>query len=167
MRLLALSLIKIVACGGMALGQMEDPGKEEIGTIKTELIFGTNGDLSALGKDVKLLPAEEQKRLRNSAYLRKYKSFASLGSDTQPILRGYKNWAAPMAKSKAIMVTFQPQGRVGASKMRLDIELWQNEKMVLRTDPTLKQGKRVYILGPKWRGGHLIITVELVSLKAK
>ena len=47
----------------------------------------------------------------------------------------------------------------------MDLELWQNKKMVLRTDPVLDKGKGVYILGPKWRGGHLIITVELVNLK--
>ena len=37
-------------------------------------------------------------------------------------------------------------------------------RKVLRTDPVLEKGKRVYILGPKWRDGHLIITVELVDL---
>ena len=69
-----------------------------------------------------------------------------------------------MAKSDAIMVSFQPQGRVGSGKLRMDLELWQQKQIVLRTDPVLEQGRRVYILGPKWRDGHLIITVELLDL---
>lgn len=142
-----------------------DPGKKEIGQIRTELIYGTDGDVSELGKGVEPLSSAEQKRLAKSKRIPDYKHFIRLGTATEPILKGYKNWATPMAGSQAIMVTFQPQGLVGKSKrLRMDLELWQNKKMVLRTDPILDVAKRVYILGPKWRGGHLIITVELVSI---
>ena len=99
MKLLAIVLIMALACGGVRSAPADDPGLDEIGTIKTELIFGTNGDLTALGKDAKALPAKEQKRFQESTHIPRYKRFVSLGSDTKPILRGYKNWAAPMANS--------------------------------------------------------------------
>lgn len=144
-----------------------DPGKAEIGTIRTELIYGTDGPVNGLGKGIPQLSNAEKKRLTSSKQMG-FKNFIRLGSDDQPILKGYKNWAKPMAGSEAIMVTFQPQGFVGATKrLRMDLELWQQKKMVLRTDPVLDQGRRVYILGPKWREGNLIITVELVELKEK
>ncbi len=157
-------LLGVLLFGAAARGQ--DPGKDEIGTVKTELIFGTDGELEALGPKAKELRGAELERLRKSKNIPKFKLFARLGSDTQPILRGYKNWAAPLAGSKAIMVTFQPQGVVG-NKLRMDLELWQKKEMVMRADPTLDRGERVYILGPKWRGGRLIIRVQLVSLRDK
>lgn len=143
--------------------EQADPGKKEIGQIRTELILGTDGDVTGLGEGVAPLTSAEQKRLAQSKNIPEYKHFVRLGSDTQPILKGYKNWAAPMAGSQAIMLTFQPQGLIGKDKMRMDLELWQNKKMVLRTDPVLDAKRQVYILGPKWRGGNLIITVKLVS----
>lgn len=160
------SLVLLVLGAGCFQAQAQDPGKESIGEIKTELLYVTNGELGDLGKGATALSAEEEKRLQDSKHIPDFKHGVRLGSDRQAILRGYKNWAAPMSNSQAIMVTFQPQGRIGESKrLRMDLELWQNKKMVLRTDPVLDRGKRVYILGPKWREGNLIITVELVSLK--
>ncbi len=151
----------------IAGAQPADPGKEEIGEIKTELIFGTDAAVGAMGKGVPQLSEKEQSRLAASKNIPSYKRFVRLGSDVRPILKGYKQWAAPISNSQAIMLTFQPQGLIGKGKegMRMDLELWQNKKMVLRTDPILNKNRRVYILGPKWRGGNLIITVELVSLK--
>lgn len=167
------SVVTLLLGAGLLLStaaRAQDPGKEEIGTVKTELLFGTNGSLSGLGSGAReITDADLLKRLRRSKTTGEFKKFARLGSDTQPILRGYKNWAAPLSNSQAIMVTFQPQGRVGKDKkkLRMDLELWQKKKMVMRADPTLDQGERVYILGPSWRGGRLIITVQLVTLKSK
>jgi hypothetical protein len=39
--------------------------------------------------------------------------------------------------------------------------------MALRWDRVFEVGKRVYLVGPKWRDGNLIITVELVNLVKK
>lgn len=168
MKILVPMLVVLVAAAApRGAAQPADPGKDELGKIRTELLFGTNGEPGALGKDVPQLSEAEQRRLAEAKSIPDYRHFVRLGSDVQPILRGYKNWAAPISNSEAIMVTFQPQGLVGKTKrLRMDLELWQNKKMVLRTDPVLDIGKRVYILGPKWRGGNLIITVELVSLTA-
>lgn len=159
-------LLLVIPAGEL---RAQDPGKLEIGTVRTELIYATDaelGDLTVLGANAKVLNESETKPLTKSKHIPVFKHFVRLGSQDQPLLRGYKNWAQPMANSKAIMVTFQPQGQVN-KKERIDLELWQNEKMVLRADPTLNQGERVYILGPKWRGGNLIITIQLLSLKSR
>ena len=86
----------------------------------------------------------------------------------QNILKGYKSWAQPIRNSEALMVTFQPQASIKEDrKLRLDVEYWQKSKMALRWDRVFEVGKRVYLVGPEWRDGNLIITVELVSLVRK
>ena len=39
--------------------------------------------------------------------------------------------------------------------------------MALRWDRVFEVGKSVYLIGPEWRDGNLIIKVELVDLKDK
>lgn len=155
-----LACLLSVAAG---LARAQDPGLEEIGKVKTELIFATNGEVENLGKGTTSLSDEEQQRLRKAKKIGTYKNYVKLGSVEQAVLRGYKSWAAPVANNEAILVTFQPQARKG-KELRLDVELWQKKKMVLRWDPSFAVGKRIYLMGPKWRDGNLIITVELVSL---
>lgn len=144
----------------------KDPGKEPIGRIQVELIFGTNGEVSVLGRKTKVLDKEEEKRLNRSERL-KFTSYRSLGLVRREILRGYENWAAPMGASEEILVAFEPKGRVGPKSVRMDLEFWQSRQKVLKTDPVLEVGKRLYILGPKWRDGRLIIAVELLDLEAQ
>ena len=163
---LAAVVAVLSAVAAQAQNQARDPGLEEIGKVRTELIFGTNGSVDALGSGVKPLPRAEVERLQKAAKIGQYKKFVRLGSVEQAVLRGYKSWAAPIANSEAILVTFQPQARV-EKKLRLDIELWQKKKMVLRWDPSFDVGKQIYLMGPKWRDGNLIIRVKLVSLKPK
>ena len=146
----------------------QDPGKEVIGQVRTEVLFGTNGSVSSLGEHVVAISASEITWLQKVAKLESYRKFVKLGSVEQNILKGYKSWAQPIRNSDALMVTFQPQASIKeSSKLRLDVEYWQKSKMALRWDRVFEVGKRVYLVGPKWRDGNLIITVELVSLVKK
>ena len=146
----------------------QDPGTEVIGKVRTELLFGTNGPVTSLGSGVTELSPAEETRLRKVSKLGALKNFVKLGSVEQDILKGYKSWAQPIRNSQALMVTFQPQAAIKESRrLRLDVEYWQKSKMALRWDRVFEVGKRVYLVGPKWRDGNLIITVELVSLVDK
>ena len=162
MRILAIMFLALAGIAGA-----QDPGKEAIGKVRTEVLFGTNGALAPLGENVVALGAKEAAKLKKVAKLEQYESFVKLGSVEQDILKGYKSWAQPISNSQALMLTFQPQASIKESrKLRLDVEYWQQSKMTLRWDRVFEVRKRVYLIGPRWRDGNLIITVELVSLKA-
>lgn len=141
----------------------EEPGKEEMGSVLTELIFATNGSVEDSGVRGKPLSAEEQKSLQSSGRLN-FKSYLRLGSDQQPVWRAFENWSVPMRPSEEVMVSFEPKGKVGKDALRLDLKLWLQKREVLAAIQVLKKGERLRILGPKWRGGNLIIGIELVSL---
>ena len=158
--LLSLALLEVAGA--------QDPGKEVIGQVRTEVLFGTSGPVTSLGDGVIVVSAAEKTRLQKVSKLEPYRNFVKLGSVEQHILKGYKSWAQPIRNSQALMLTFQPQASIKESrKLRLDVEYWQKSKMVLRWDRVFEVGKRVYLVGPKWRDGNLIITVELVSLVKK
>jgi len=158
--LLSLALLEVAGA--------QDPGKEVIGQVRTEVLFGTSGPVTSLGDGVIVVSAAEKSRLQKVSKLEPYRNFVKLGSVEQHILKGYKSWAQPIRNSQALMLTFQPQASIKESrKLRLDVEYWQKSKMALRWDRVFEVGKRVYLVGPKWRDGNLIITVELVSLVKK
>lgn len=163
MKILALIYLALTGLAGA-----QDPGKEVIGKVRTAVLFGTNVSPAALGDGVVSLSAEEEGKLRKVTKLEPYETFVKLGSVEQDILKGYKSWAQPINGSQALMLTFQPQASIKESrKLRLDVEYWQKSKMTLRWDRVFEVGKRVYLIGPRWRDGNLIVTVELVNLKSK
>lgn len=162
-RALLLAAVMMVAPGA---GWAADPGKETIGEVKVDLIFGTDSDLGVLGRTVARLDAAEEKVLAGSKSLH-FTRYGKLGSDRKPVWRGYENWAAPMGGSQEILLSFEPKGQVGTDALKMDLEFWQRKQKVLKTDPVLRLGKRLYILGPKWRDGRLIIAIELLRLESE
>ncbi len=161
-------ILLFLALGLPMVVEAQDPGKEVIGQVRTEVLFGTNGAVNSLGDNVVSVSPGEKGRLQKVTKLESYRNFVRLGSVEQNILKGYKSWAQPIRNSEALMVTFQPQASIKEDrKLRLDVEYWQKSKMALRWDRVFEVGKRVYLVGPEWRDGNLIITVELVSLVRK
>ena len=142
----------------------DEPGKEVMGSVLTELVFATNGSVEDSGATGKALSAEEIKSLQSSGRLN-FKNYLRLGSDQQPVWRAFENWSVPMKPSEEVMVSFEPKGEVGEEALRLDLKLWLQKREVLSALPVLKKGERLYILGPKWRGGNLLVGIELVSLQ--
>jgi len=137
----------------------EDPGKEALGTVNVRVYYATNGDPD-VSKSKKQLPAAVVKRLRSESKL-KFASYRELGADTRPLFRSYENWAQPLGASDEVLVRFEAQTRPTATSARLGIELWLSRKKVLKTEATVTTEKPLYVLGPKWRGGQLIVSVGL------
>ena len=151
---------------GTAFLQAEDKGKEEVGKIKATLYIGTDGDPAKLGGKVLGVDEATRKRLHSIDQMR-FKHYRKLGADTQPVFRSYENWLTPLKPSEEILLSFESRGRSSDDGLRLDLELWQHRRKVMKSDPVLHAGRPLLILGPKWRGGTLIIAVELIKITLK
>jgi hypothetical protein len=101
-------------------------------------------------------------RLASEERLR-FKHYRLLGQDTQPLLRSYESWAEPLKPSDEVMVRFEAQGRPTKQSAVLDLELWLSRKKILKADARLAGDKPLFVLGPEWRGGRLIIAVALAN----
>lgn len=141
----------------------DDRGKEKVGSLRATLYIGTDGDVSTLGDKAAKVDATMEKRLRSIAKMR-FKHYRKLGSDRQPVFRSYENWLSPLKPSEEILLSYDSGGRSKDGGMRLDLELWQHKRKVMKSDPVLHKGRPLLILGPKWRGGTLIIAVELLEV---
>ncbi len=146
-------------CMGKASAQ-EDPGKAKLGQLLVTVYFATNGDPKAAGERAQEVAETVQERLQKESRLN-FSHYRTLGADKQAIFRSYENWAQPLKPSDEILVRFEARSQPADETVSLDLELWLSKKKILKTDARLQEGRPLFVLGPKWRGGRLIISVAL------
>jgi len=151
----------VFVVSGIAFGE-EEPGKEKIGLVSVTVYHATNGDPKVAGEKAVEVPQETAKRLRKEEKLR-FKTYRMLGQDTRPLFRSYENWAEPLKPSNEIMVRFEAQGKPTKKSAVLDLELWLGRNKTVKTDARIENDLPLFVLGPEWRGGRLIIAVALVQ----
>lgn len=157
-----LSLVAFALFLGGQAAAAEDAGRSTVGRLEVTVYFATNGDPSAAGERAQEVAEEIHAKLSSEGKL-KFAHYRALGADTQPIFRSYENWAQPLKPSDEILVRFEARSQPSKDSVTLDIELWLARKKILKTDATLQPGRPLYVLGPEWRGGRLIIAVALAS----
>ncbi len=155
-------LFLAAAMGAGRISAQEDSGRTKVGSIEVTVYFATNGDPAAAGEKAQPISADLTARLSSEERL-KFANYRAMGADTQPIFRSYENWAQPLKPSDEILVRFETRRQPGEDSVSLDLELWLARKKILKTDAHLLQGRPLYVLGPEWRGGRLIIAVALAK----
>lgn len=159
-----ISFRALAACAAMVLTTTltatEDPGRTKIGMVTVTVCHATNQSSSGLKSAA--LPKDMEERLRGEEKLR-FKHYVLLGKDTQPLLRSYESWAQPLKPSDEVLVRFEAQGKPTRKMALLDLELWLTRKKIVKTDAKLEGHKPLFVLGPEYRGGRLIIAVALAS----
>ena len=138
----------------------DDPGKTNIGRVSVTVYYATNGDPKVAGAKAAPVSKTMEKRLRSEGRLN-FKSYQTLGQDVQPLLRSYESWAQPLKPSDEVLVKFEARSLPTEEMMKLDLEVWFSRKKVLKTDARLEGNRPLFVLGPEWRGGRLIIGVAL------
>jgi hypothetical protein len=141
----------------------DDPGKDKIGSLRVEMIFATNEDGDRAGPRGKVTPEAQVMAMKEIEPLR-FKYYRTLGVENPEILRSYESWATPLRPSKEMLISFEPLKREGRGRIQMALAYWQSKRKLFQTNPTLVKGKSLYLLGPEWRGGRLIIQVELLEL---
>lgn len=159
---LGLLIVILVAMATQRTLGQEDPGRAKVGKLEVTVFFATNGDPATAGEHAQEIGENTRDRLRSEARL-KFGHYRALGADTQPVFRSYENWAQPLKPSDEILVRFENRTQPSAESISLDLELWLARKKILKTDVILQPARPLYILGPEWRGGRLIIAVALAS----
>ncbi|MFC7338922.1 hypothetical protein ACFQY0_17125 [Haloferula chungangensis] len=137
-----------------------DPGRDEISNVKVMVYHATNGDPKVAGDKALEVPQETIKWLASKESL-KFEHYRLLGTDSKPLYRSYENWAQPISGSDEILCRFEVASRLSKDSIRIDLELWLSRKKILKSGVALTAGKPVVVLGPQWRGGRMIVSVEL------
>ena len=143
-----------------AIHAQEDPGRGRIGEVEVTVYFATDGDPAAAGKKAQEVSETTKLRLQGEERLR-FSHYLAMGADTQPVFRSYENWAQPLKPSDEILVRFDTSSQPHDGAFSVDLELWLARKKILKTDVAFQPGRPLYVLGPEWRGGRLIVAVSL------
>ena len=156
-----LVMIMVAFSAAQTFGQA-DPGRTMIGKLEVTVYFATNGEPAAAGERAAEVSQETIVRLQSEKELN-FVHYRALGADTQSIFRSYENWAQPLKPSDEILVRFENRNQPIGDEVSLDLELWLAKKKILKTDAALRPGVPLFVLGPKWRGGRLIIATALAK----
>lgn len=154
------SVIALVVISSSLLFAQEDSGGAKIGTLNVTVYYATDGDPAAAGERAQPISETTKTSLSATEGL-KFNHYRAMGADAKPIFKSYENWAQPLKPADEILIRFETRLEHTENEIPLNLDLWLTRKKVLKSDITLKRGQPLYILGPEWRGGRLIIAVEL------
>lgn len=155
------SRLILLFLGCLLLPVQADRGRDILGNVTVTVLHASNGVEPDGVKQFKEADAETKERLIKEPRL-KFDHYRKLGADTQPLYRSYENWAQPLPPSDEILLRFEAQARPSKELTRLDMELWLSRKKILKTGAALTANTPMFILGPEWRGGRMILIISLV-----
>ena len=113
-------------------------------------------------------PAQEEKVTVDEALLKdttarlgktfKYGHSHLIGRHQQKIFKEYESWVVP---SKDLCLKMDSRGPADGGGVKLHLQLWQDKKVLVKSDTILRKDRPVFLGGPNWRGGRLIFVVVL------
>lgn len=86
-----------------------------------------------------------------------YEHFQLMGEHTQPVLAEFASYVVP---SEELYMKIDCEGPV-EDGLGLQLQLWREESVIVKTDVILRDHSPVLIAGPKWGDDQLFFVVEL------
>jgi hypothetical protein len=86
-----------------------------------------------------------------------YEHFLLMGEHTQPVLAEFASYVVP---SEELYMKIDCEGPV-EDGLGLQLQLWREESVIVKTDVILRDHSPVLIAGPKWGDDQLFFVVEL------
>lgn len=87
-----------------------------------------------------------------------YSNYHLIGKHTQKVFKEYESWVVP---SKDLCLKIDSRGPAGEGGVNVHLQLWQDTKVLVKSDAVIRPGKPIFLGGPNWRGGRLIFVVML------
>ena len=81
-----------------------------------------------------------------------------IGKHSQKVFKEYESWVVP---SKDLCLKIDSRGPGDGGGVNIHLQLWQDTKVLVKSDAVLLTDKPIFLGGPAWRGGRLIFVVSL------
>jgi hypothetical protein len=122
------------------------------------LFFASKDATTPLPNDnkVTLDPAVAQSLSLRLSKVFKFPHFHLIGRHTQKVFKEYESWVVP---SKDLCLKIDYQGPAERGGLNVHLQLWQDKKVLVKSDTVISPGQPVFLGGPKWRGGRLVFVV--------
>ncbi len=87
------------------------------------------------------------------------KTHQLLGRHTQKVFKEYESWVVP-SKELCLKLDSRGPAPAGQAGVQLSLQLWQDKKVLVKSDVLLAPDKPIIIGGPKWRNGRLLFVLS-------
>jgi len=87
-----------------------------------------------------------------------YSNYHLIGRHSQKVFKEYESWVVP---SKDLCLKIDSRGPADDGGVNVHLQLWQDTKVLVKSDAVLLQDKPIFLGGPEWRRGRLIFVVRL------
>ena len=158
MRLLA-ALLFLAAAGPVALTRAAEPSATAAADAQVDgLLFFASDDAVAPAHEEKVsIDAALQQSLSvRLAKVFKFPHYHLIGKHTQKVFKEYESWVVP---SKDLCLKIDSRGPAEGGGVNVHLQLWQDKKVLVKSDTVIQPGRPVFLGGPRWRGGRLVFVV--------
>jgi hypothetical protein len=150
--------LSFAPCAGAADGLSEKPAATDDEAVAWGgLVFAGPASASVEGvpeADIPVSFAALELRLRKVFPAERYTLVAQ---HTETILKDYESWVVP---GKELFLKIDSRGPAGGGGTRIDLQVWSGDKILVKTDAVLRPDRLLFVAGPSWRGGRLLIAVS-------
>jgi hypothetical protein len=162
-RVFLTAAIMLLASGAVVQAQEPLPVKKPAtdGKVWGALIYASKGEAMEMPSDA---PANLKDLPARLAKVFPFTRFEIIGQHHQDIFRQYESWVVP---SKELFVKLDSKGPAEGGGMKLDLQFWREQEVLVKTDTVLRQGSPLFIGGPKWREGRLLFVLQLTGSEGK
>ena len=151
-------IVAALFLGVSTVHAQDEVAKPKAGYVWGGMIFAVAEKKDAHGKAGGKLKPDIEKLLTKA--FPKYKSFQVLREEIQPVYEAYESWVFPKNR---LMLRLDSRGKTGPGVIRMDIQLWQNKKVLVKTDAAVGKSSPVIIEGPPWGKGRILFVLRLAD----
>ncbi|MEI8109096.1 MAG: hypothetical protein WCI46_14880 [Verrucomicrobiota bacterium] len=167
MRALLISWGLILAVGGMLVaGEVgRKPAEERVGEsgdrIWTAVVLATN---PAVAKEA---PVELREWVPRLARIFGYRQWELIGSVTEKVDVKGESWPVPSQNFWLRVKARVADEKVSRGGYWMSLELFQDERPIFETEVKLSPGSPIFIRGPQYGQGQVVIILEVQRLKPR
>lgn len=127
--------------------------------VEGMLFFASNDAKAPVQEEkVSVEPALLKDTTTRLAKAFEFQHFHLIGRHTQKVFKEYESWVVP---SQDLCLKMDSRGPAEGGGVNLHLQLWQDKRVLVKSDTVIRKGRPVFLGGPKWRGGRLIFVVVL------
>ncbi len=145
----------VAADGGVAESASESAAAEAV--VEGLLYFASDdAEPPTQAKPVRIDAGLQQSLSVRLARVFRFPHYHLMGRHTQKVFKEYESWVVP---SKDLCLRIDSRGPAGRGGVSVHLQLWQDKKVLVKSDAVILPGRPVFLGGPKWRGGRLVFVV--------
>ena len=157
MRLLAAALLFLAASCPVATEAAEPTAAAADAQVDGLLFFASNDTVAPDHEEKVTIDAALQQSLAlRLAKVFKFPHYHLIGKHTQKVFKEYESWVVP---SKDLCLKIDSRGPAEGGGVNVHLQLWQDKKVLVKSDTVIQPGRPVFLGGPRWRGGRLVFVV--------